>query len=54
MYNVMWLNVWLPEVKFDACNNLLSSVHTASSILSSVSLRIKQKCYVTLLHLAAG
>jgi len=35
MYNVMWL----PAVKFDSCNNLLSSVH-AMSVIHSASVLV--------------
>jgi len=36
-------------IKFDSCKNLLSSTHTTSvTMLCSVSLKIKRKCYVIL------
>jgi len=33
MYNMKWCPTWLPAVKFDSCNNLLSSIHTMSVII---------------------
>jgi len=46
MYNVTGHLAWLPEVKFDSCNNLLLAVHTAWIILCSVILYIKRKYYI--------
>ena len=37
-YNVIGRPAWLPAVKIDSCNNLLSSVHTARIIMRSVSM----------------
>ena len=36
MYNMIGRPAWLPAVKFDSCNNLLSSVHTNCIVLQSV------------------
>jgi len=36
MYYVMERPAWVVIVKFDSCNNLLSSVHTVYMILRSV------------------
>ena len=46
LYNEMWCPAWL-AVKFDTCNNLLSSIHTLLvSILQYVRLYIKRKIYI--------
>jgi len=47
MYNVMSALCGCRAVKFDSCNNILSSVHTILVIiLRSVSLSIKRKYYI--------
>src|SRR6218665_3729818 len=50
MYNVIGRPAWLPSVKFDSCNNLLSSVHTDWFCVLSI-LIIKTKILLVLILL---
>ena len=51
MYNVIGRPAWLPSVKFDSCNNLLSSVHTDWFCVLSI-LIIKTKILLVLFCLS--